>query len=111
MDRERLVLLTTVGRRSGQPRTSPLMFHRDGDRILLIASNAGAPENPQWYENLLADPAATVELAEESYRGTATPLTGAERERWWAELTGRYPFLVDHQAGISRVIPVVAVTR
>ncbi len=56
MHRERLVLLTTTGRRSGEPRTTPLMFDRDGDDVLVIASNVGAPRHPDWYLNLEADP-------------------------------------------------------
>ena len=111
MHRERLVLLTTAGRRTGEPRTSPLMFHREGDRILVIASNMGAPRHPEWYLNLVVDPAVTVELAEESYPARATPLTGPERERAWAELKRQYPFLADHEAGTSRTIPVVALSR
>jgi deazaflavin-dependent oxidoreductase (nitroreductase family) len=111
MHRERLVLLTTTGRRTGVQRTSPMMFHRDGDRILVIASNMGAARHPEWYLNLVADPQVGVELDGDSYRGTATPLQGAERERVWAELKRHYPFFADHEAGTARTIPVVAITR
>ncbi len=111
MHRDRLVLLTTVGRRTGERRTSPMMFHRDGDRIVVIASNMGAPRHPEWYLNLVAEPRVTVELAAESFDGVATPLVGAERERVWTELKRLYPFFVDHEAGTARTIPVVAVAR
>ncbi len=111
MHRERLLLLTTVGRRTGEPRTSPMMFHADGDRIVVIASNMGAPRDPDWYLNLVAEPRVTVELDTESYDGTATPLTGAERDRVWTELKSRYPFFADHEAATTRTIPVVAITR
>ena len=111
MHRDRLVLLTTTGRRTGQSRTSPMMFHRDGDRILVIASNMGAPRHPEWYLNLVAEPAVTVELADEGYPARAAPLAGAERDRAWAQLKEQYPFLADHEAGTSRTIPVVALTR
>jgi len=111
MHRERLVLLTTVGRRTGQPRTSPMMFHRDGDRVLVIASNMGAPRHPEWYLNLVAEPKVTVELADESYPALATPLVGAERDRVWAELKRQYPFFADHEAATTRTIPLVALTR
>ena len=87
MHRERLVLLTTTGRRTGVQRTSPMMFHRDGD------------------------PQVGVELDGDSFRGTATPLQGAERDRVWAELKRHYPFFADHEAGTARTIPVVAITR
>lgn len=111
MHRERILLLTTRGRRTGQPRTSPMMFHRDGDRLLVIASNMGAPRHPAWYLNLEAEPKVTVELADTSYDAVATPLAGAERERAWAELTRLYPFFAEHEAATTRTIPVVAVTR
>jgi deazaflavin-dependent oxidoreductase (nitroreductase family) len=108
MHRERLVLLTTTGRRSGRAHTAPMMFHRDGDRVLVIASGAGAPQHPHWYLNLVADPAVTVELADESYDAVAHVLTGADRERTWAMLKQTYPFFADHEAKVDREIPVVA---
>ncbi|WP_227980965.1 nitroreductase/quinone reductase family protein [Nocardia spumae] len=111
MHRDRLVLLTTTGRRTGTAHTTPMMFHPDGDRILVVASNVGAPEHPDWYLNLVADPAVTVELAERSYSATATPLHGPEYDRLWAELTRLYPFFADHARKTSRTIPVVAVHR
>jgi deazaflavin-dependent oxidoreductase (nitroreductase family) len=110
MQRDRLVLLTTTGRRSGRAVTTPLMFHRDGDRVLVIASNVGAPAHPNWYLNLVADPAVTVELADETYAATATPLEGDERRRVWTLLTSTYPFFAEHEAKTDRVIPVVALT-
>ena len=61
MHRDRIVLLTTAGARTGQRRTTPVMFHRDGGRLLVVASNAGAPKHPDWYRNLVADPRVTVE--------------------------------------------------
>ncbi len=108
MQRDRLVLLTTTGRRSGQPVTTPLMFHRDGDRVLVIASNIGAPAHPDWYLNLVADPAVTVEIGDETYAATATPLTGDERERVWTLLKETYPFFAEHETKTVREIPVVA---
>jgi deazaflavin-dependent oxidoreductase (nitroreductase family) len=112
MQRDRLVLLTTTGRRSGEPRTTPMMFHRDGERVLVIASNIGAPAHPDWYRNLEADPHVTVEIGDESYRGIATPTEGADRERVWTEIKRLYPFFADHEAKAApREIPVVALTR
>jgi deazaflavin-dependent oxidoreductase (nitroreductase family) len=112
MHRARLLLLTTTGRRSGASHTTPMMFHRDGDRVLVIASNAGAPRHPDWYLNLVADPAGTVEVGDEGGdpRGvTATSLEGAERERLWAQLTAAYPFFAEHEVtAAGREIPVVA---
>jgi deazaflavin-dependent oxidoreductase (nitroreductase family) len=111
MHRERLVLLTTTGRRSGRPHTVPMMFHRDGDRILVIASNQGAPKDPDWYQNVVANPRVKVELADESFAGTATPLEGKELERQWAAIKKAYPFFADHESKAGRTIPVVALTR
>ncbi len=107
-----LLLLTTVGRRSGKPRTSPMMFVRDGDRHLVIASNAGAPSDPQWYRNLLADPSVTVELPGERFRARATPLTaGDDYERTWSGIKEQYPFFAEHEQKTDREIPVVILTR
>lgn len=110
MHRDRLLLLTTTGAKTGQQRTTPMMFHRDGDRILVIASNAGAPKHPDWYLNLAADPRVTVELADEKFAATARALNADEREPVWELLTGNYPFFADHQAKAGRTIPVVALT-
>jgi deazaflavin-dependent oxidoreductase (nitroreductase family) len=110
MHRDRLLLLTTTGRRTGERRTTPMMFHRDGDRLLLIASDMGAPRHPDWYRNLEADPHVTVEVGDETYDATAVPATGVERERLWSILTAAYPFFTDHAAKTDRVIPVVVVT-
>jgi deazaflavin-dependent oxidoreductase (nitroreductase family) len=111
MHRERLVLLTTTGRQSGRAHTVPMMFHREGDRVLVIASGAGAPRHPHWYLNLAADPAVTLELPDESYAGVAETLGGEDRERTWAMLKQTYPFFADHEAKVEREIPVVVLRR
>jgi len=111
MHRDRLVLLTTVGAKTGQRRTTPMMFHRDGDRLLVIASNAGAPEDPVWFGNLVRQPQVSVEVGDENFAALATVLTGAEREQTWAMLTEAYPFFADHERQAGRTIPVVALSR
>ncbi|NJC69527.1 nitroreductase family deazaflavin-dependent oxidoreductase [Planosporangium thailandense] len=111
MHRDRLVLLTTVGARSGRPHTTPMMYHRDGDRLLVIASNAGAAKHPDWYHNLLANPRVTVEVGDETYEAVATPAEGAERAPLWTMLKETYPFFADHEEKSQRVIPVVVLTR
>jgi deazaflavin-dependent oxidoreductase (nitroreductase family) len=111
MHRDRLVLLTTTGARTGQRHTTPVMFHRDGDRLLVIASNVGAPKHPAWYHNLVADPRVTVEVGDETYEAVATPLRGEERERLWAMLKEHYPFFAEHETTAGRTIPVVALAR
>jgi deazaflavin-dependent oxidoreductase (nitroreductase family) len=111
MHRERIVLLTTTGARTGRRRTTPMMFHRDRGRLLVVASNVGAPKHPDWYRNLVADPRVTVEVGDETYPAVATTLDGTERARAWSMLKESYPFFAGHEASTERVIPVVALTR
>jgi deazaflavin-dependent oxidoreductase (nitroreductase family) len=111
MNRDRLLLLTTTGAKSGTARTTPMMFHRDGDRLLVIASNVGARTHPDWYLNLVANPDVVVEVGDERFEATAVPLTGGERDRLWSMLKENYPFFAEHEAKTSREIPVVALTR
>jgi deazaflavin-dependent oxidoreductase (nitroreductase family) len=111
MHRERLLLLTTTGARTGSTRTTPMMFHPDGDRVLVMASNAGARKPPDWYANLVANPSVKVEISDESYPATAAVLAGEERERLWAAITAANPFFIDHERKAGREIPVVALTR
>ncbi|HLX57169.1 MAG TPA: nitroreductase family deazaflavin-dependent oxidoreductase [Ktedonobacteraceae bacterium] len=109
-DRPRL-LLTTRGARSGQPRTTPMMYILDGDRLLVIASNAGAPAHPDWYRNLVAHPKVTVEFKAEIFDAVAVVTEGAERERLWNRIIELYPFFAEHQAKTTRQIPVIALQR
>ncbi len=111
MEGRPLLLLTTTGAKSGQLRTMPMMYIRDGERLLVIASNAGAPAHPDWYRNLLAHPEVTVEVGTETFKATASVAEGAERQKLWNRIVGLYPFFADHQAKITRQIPVVVLTR
>jgi deazaflavin-dependent oxidoreductase (nitroreductase family) len=111
MHRERLVLLTTTGRRSGRRHTTPLMFHREGDRIFVMASNQGDPKEPEWYRNLVANSGVKVELADETFEATAKPLKGEELARRWTEIKEKYPFFAKHEQQAGRTIPVVSLTR
>jgi deazaflavin-dependent oxidoreductase (nitroreductase family) len=106
-----LLLLTTTGAHTGQERTTPMMFVPDGDRLLVFASNAGARRHPDWYHNLVAHPEVRVEVGGDSYAADAVVLSGSERDRLFARTTEKYPFFRDHQAKISRTIPVVALVR
>lgn len=106
-----LLLLTTTGARSGKPYTAPMMYIPDGDRLLVIASNIGAPKHPDWYHNLVAHPEVTVELGAETFNAIATVIEGVERQRLWTSIVELYPFFADHQAKTSRQIPVIALTR
>lgn len=111
MHRERLVLLTTTGAHSGREHTTPMMFVQDGDRVLVLASNAGAPRTPDWFRNLTAHPDVTVEIGDECYPAAATPLAGAEYDEKWAWIKEQYPFFADHEKAAGRQIPVVALVR
>ena len=106
-----LLLLTTTGAHSGQRHTTPLMYIPDGERLLIIASNAGAPAHPDWYHNLLAHPDVAVEVGKEAFDARATVVDGAERQDLWDKITQQFSFFAEHQAKISRQIPVVALER
>lgn len=106
-----VLLLTTIGAKSGQSRTSPMMYLRDGERIIVFASNEGKDTHPSWYHNLRANPAATVEVGTETYAVTATEITGAEHDRLYATQAERYPGFAKYQAKTDRVIPVVELVR
>jgi deazaflavin-dependent oxidoreductase (nitroreductase family) len=79
-----LLLLTTTGAKSGQRRTTPMMYLREGDQLFVFASKAGAPTHPDWYHNLLANPNVVVEVGDQTYAAIAKPVTGAERDQIYA---------------------------
>jgi deazaflavin-dependent oxidoreductase (nitroreductase family) len=106
-----MVLLTTTGAKSGQPRTAPLVYLPDGDRIVIFASKAGAPTNPDWYHNLKANPQVTVEVGDEQFETTAEEITGDERDRLFAEQVSRMPGFQAYADNTDRIIPVVALSR
>ncbi len=106
-----LLLLTTTGAKSGRSITTPLMYARDGDRLVIFASKAGAPENPAWFHNLVAHPTVKLEVGTETFEATAAPVTGEERDRMYNEQAARFPGFADYQAKTSRKIPVVLLER
>ena len=106
-----MLLLTTTGAKTGRRLTSPLVYARDGDRLLVFASKAGAPTNPAWFHNLVANPSVTVEVGPETFEAKATVVTGEERDRLYAEQARRMPGFATYQQNTSRVIPVVALER
>jgi len=106
-----LLLLTTTGRKSGREHTTPVMYSREGDTVLVYASAAGAPKHPDWYENLVANPHVVVEIGEERFEATAKPLEGEERDRAYAAQAARVSNFADYEEKTDRVIPVVALTR
>ena len=102
-----ICLLTTTGRRSGRPRTVPLVYVTDGDDLVVVASRGGMGSHPAWYLNLRADPGATVQVGASTARVRARNATAAERERLWRLLTAVYPHFDAYQLRTSRHIPVV----
>ena len=106
-----LLLLHTVGARSGQPRVNPVMYLADGGRYLVFASKAGADSNPDWYWNLRANPDTAIEVGDETIMVRATELTGAERDEKYRIQSERYPGFAGYQQQTSRTIPVIALTR
>src|SRR3569833_123342 len=103
-----LLLLHTVGKRSGLPRNNPMMFLPDEGRYLVFASLAGSDRHPDWYHILLAQPEARIEVGDEILSVRAEELAGAERDAHFAEQARRYPGFAAYQRKTDRVIPVVA---
>lgn len=106
-----LLLLTTTGARSGQPRVAPLVYTTDSDRIVIIASKGGAPTNPDWYHNIAANPEVTVELGTETFQARAEIAEEPERTRLFDAQAATMPGFRDYQNNTSRVIPVVTISR
>ncbi|PQP26495.1 nitroreductase family deazaflavin-dependent oxidoreductase [Rhodococcus opacus] len=103
-------LLTTTGRKSGEPRISPLLFLEDGDRIILVASQGGLPKHPMWYLNLRANPEVTVQVKSRARPMSAHVADPEERARLWPRLVAMYPDFDNYQAWTDRTIPVVVCT-
>ncbi len=106
-----VLLLTTTGAKSGERRTTPVMYLPDGERMVIFASKGGAPTNPGWYHNLLADPTATVEVGAETLDADAVVTSGEERQRLFNRQAELYPQFADYAQKTSRQIPVVALVR
>ena len=106
-----MVIITTTGAKSGEPREIPLVYLPDGDRVVIFASKAGAPTNPDWYHNLKANPSVKVEVGTDTYQATATEITGDERDRLFAAQVALMPGFQAYADGTSRLIPVVALDR
>jgi deazaflavin-dependent oxidoreductase (nitroreductase family) len=106
-----LILLTTTGAKTGQPRIAPLIFVPDGDRIIAVASKGGHPKHPDWYLNLLTHPEVTVEVGSEKFETTARILAGKEREQAFARAVEVFPPYAEYQKRTAREIPVIALER
>ncbi|WP_410669628.1 nitroreductase family deazaflavin-dependent oxidoreductase [Amycolatopsis sp. cmx-4-68] len=107
-----VLLLTTIGAKSGEERLSPLVYTRDGDRYVIAASMGGAPKNPAWYHNLVANPKVTVEVGTEKFEATATVIADrAERDRLYAGMVEHAEGFAEYETLTTRVIPIVVLER
>ena len=106
-----VLLLTMTGAKSGRTITKPLVYTTDGDRIVIIASFAGAPKSPAWYNNLVANPVATVEIGSERFQVRAAVTTGEERQRLFDRQAEKMPIFTEYQKKTTRQIPVLVLTR
>lgn len=106
-----MMLLTITGRRSGQPRTTPLNCIADGDRYLAVASYGGDDRDPQWFKNLQANPEATIQVGSETIRVRASVATPEEKKVLWPKVVAAYKPYDSYQRKTSRDIPVVILTR
>ncbi|GLV59680.1 hypothetical protein KDH_65060 [Dictyobacter sp. S3.2.2.5] len=106
-----MLLLTSTGAKSGQQRTTPLVYLPEGERMVIFASKAGAPTNPDWYHNLKANPEATVEVGTETVKVKATEVTGEERDRLYSTQSSINPGFAEYQQKTTRLIPVIALER
>jgi F420H(2)-dependent quinone reductase len=102
-----MLLLSTIGRRSGQPRTTPLLFMRDGEDFVVVGSNGGRPQPPAWFLNLEADPKATVRDGRRTVSVVAETVSAEERGRLWSRLDDFYPGWSHYQTLTDRQLPVV----
>lgn len=106
-----LILLTTTGAKSGQPRTVPVAYSKDGDRLVIVGSKGGGPTHPDWYHNLLANPIVTVEQGSERFQARASVVTGEERDQLYARHAELMPGFAEYPKKTTRQIPVVVLER
>ena len=105
-----VLLLTTTGRKSGKPKTAPLLYLQEGDSYVVVASKGGMAENPLWFKNLEANPRVEIEVGNRKLAATARRATDAEKATLWPRLVAMYSSYADYQARTTRSIPVVIVT-
>lgn len=106
-----LLILHTIGAKSGQEHINPVAYITDGDRFVIIASKGGAPTNPDWYYNLVAHPQVTVEVGTEQFTARASLATEPERTRLYDKMVEMMPGFADYQKKTTRIIPVIILSR
>lgn len=107
----KILLLTTKGRTSGEPRTTPLIYEADGDRYVIVASKGGAPEHPGWYRNLVKQPEVELQVWDEVFPARARTADGEERDRLWRLAARQWPDYDEYAKKTDRQIPVVVLER
>ena len=107
----KILLLTTKGRKSGEPRTKPLIYEEDGDSYVIVASKGGSPEHPGWYRNLRKDSNVELQVLDEVFPARARTAEGEERERLWQLVNQQWPDYDSYQTKTDREIPVVVLER
>jgi deazaflavin-dependent oxidoreductase (nitroreductase family) len=105
------LILTTKGRKSGEPRSTPLIYGTSGDAYLVVASRGGSRRHPAWYLNLEADPEVEVQVKGERFKARARDATREERPEMWKKMTAEWPAYDDYQKRTERQIPVVVLER
>jgi deazaflavin-dependent oxidoreductase (nitroreductase family) len=107
-----ILLLHTVGAKTGEPRITPVAYSRDGDRYVVLASKRGEPTNPGWFANLVANPEVTIEAEGETFKARAhVEAEGPERDRLWAAHKAQHPGFADYEQMTTRIIPAVSLER
>jgi deazaflavin-dependent oxidoreductase (nitroreductase family) len=106
-----VLLLTTTGAKTGLPRLAPVVYTRDGDLYVIVASKGGSPSHPAWYQNLVTNPVVSVEAGGETFEARASAVDGAERDRLYAAHAAVFPQFNEYERRTTRVIPVVLLER
>lgn len=106
-----VLILTTTGRQSGRPRSTPLIYGQDGENFVVVASKGGDDEHPAWYLNLTAEPRVEVQVRGDRFPARARTATPEEKPRLWEMMVGRWPAYADYQQRTKREIPVVVLER
>jgi deazaflavin-dependent oxidoreductase (nitroreductase family) len=105
------LLLTTTGRKSGEERTTPLIYREDGDAYVIVASKGGDPDHPAWFKNLEQDASTTLQVGPETFAATARVATGDERARLWTSMAEVWPDYDEYAKKTDREIPIVVLDR
>ncbi len=105
-DGRRVMVLTTIGAQSGQPRTTIVTYTRDGDDYIVVGSNSGEPKDPAWFSNLVANPVVTVEAEHQTFQARATIAEGADRDALWDRHVAEHQQFADYPSKTDRIIPI-----